>query len=127
MEALIQIFGAFAAVVAALLVFYWQSRRDRRAAESAREEAEDTAKTERDTAFRLLQQDHNNLKEQVGGLKTELKADIKANGDNIEQLLAGQGKLQGSFDTVLEFIKTATTQGVAAKSADEPVGAQPSR
>lgn len=108
-------------------MFCLLSRRDRRAAESARKEAEDTAKTERDAAFRLLRQDRNNLKEQAGGLKTELKADIKANGGNIEQLLAGQGKLQGSFDTALEFIKTATTQGVAAKSGGETVGSQPRR
>lgn len=118
MEVLFQILGTAAAVFVSLLVFYLQNRKERRTAETDRKAVEETAKNDRDNAFNLLQQDHNNLKDQVGNLKTDLKAEIKANGDNIEQLLVGQGKLQGSFDTALEFIKTATTERAVAKSAE---------
>ena len=107
MEALVQILGTFAAVFITLSGFYWQSRRDRKATEAAREEAENAAKSERENAFNLLQQDHDNLKEQVGKIETDTKA-----------LIGGQNQLQGSMDTLLSFIKPVVTEGTVGKSAD---------
>lgn len=111
MQALIQILGTTVAVFVSLLVFYLQSRKERRAAETAREEAEQTAKSERDNAFNLLLQDHNNLKEQVGKIETDTKT-----------LIGGQGEIKGTLDTLLAFSRPVAAEGAVGTPAEEPVG-----
>ena len=111
MEVLFQILGTATAVFVSLLVFYLQSRKERRTAETARSNAEQAAKNDRENAFNLLQQDHNNLKDQVGKIETDTKT-----------LIGGQGEIKGTLDTLLAFSRPVAAEGAVGTPAEEPAG-----
>lgn len=58
-----------------------------------------------------LRKDHDHLAEKVDDVK-----------DEVTQLVSGQAEIKGSLTTLLAFIKPVAAEGVAAQSADEPVG-----
>lgn len=82
---------------------------DRRADEEKKARTEEIAQ---------LRSDHDNLAKSVSEVKTE----VKANGDKIGQLTEGQGEIKGSLNTLLSFIRPVFAEEVIVKSADEPVG-----
>lgn len=78
-------------------------------------------KEARTADIKKLSSVHGNLAE------SEAVTEVKANGGKLGQLAEGQGEIKGGLNTLLAFIKPVAAEEAFAKSADEPVGAQPSR